>query len=584
MPPVLSVERVRKSFGGVAAVNDVSLALEPGRIYGLIGPNGSGKTTLFNCITGIERLDAGRVSFRGERIDGLKPWQIARRGIGRTFQIIRVFPELTALENLLVVTRGARAEAERRGRELLEFVRLGGLAGEYAGNLSYGQQKLVEFVRMLMTEPMLILLDEPAAGVNRTLLNDLLDAVSRLRDAGKTVLLVEHDMKVVMGLCETVFVLDHGEKIAEGPPGAIPSGGRRLAGRPARFSSLPLPPPGCPRRRALARARAAREPGLVGGRPRRRDHGEAARRALRRRARRRRRRRRRTRVRRPDGLRCHRRVRRRDRGGPARRPRLARRRRRPRRLVPDRERLPGPALLAARPRVVVERVPLARVDPARARCPRLARERDEAPRRERAPRRRGARAHLRPRALRRPGQGLGVSPLSARRVRRRAGGRRAALGARRAPPARGRRARRVARGGARAARRQGSRGGTGHVVVGPRAHRARAAGPPARAPAPRRHRAGARHHRGRPPRALPPRRARAHALPLRLPLLPRREHAGGARAARGAHPRPRRAPATRGRRLRARLARGRLRAGRALPGARRAAARAIRAGADAPGP
>src|SRR5213595_474853 len=220
MPPVLSVERVRKSFGGVAAVNDVSLALEPGRIYGLIGPNGSGKTTLFNCITGIERLDAGRVSFRGERIDGLKPWQIARRGIGRTFQVIRVFPELTALENLLVVTRGPRAEAERRGRELLEFVRLGPLAGEYAGNLSYGQQKLVEFVRVLMTDPELILLDEPAAGVNRTLLNELLDAV---RDRGKTVLLVEHDMKVVMGLCETVFVLDHGEKLAEGAPGVIQS-------------------------------------------------------------------------------------------------------------------------------------------------------------------------------------------------------------------------------------------------------------------------------------------------------------------------------------------------------------------------
>ena len=223
MPPVLGIEGVRKSFGGVAAVNDVSLALEPARIYGLIGPNGSGKTTLFNCITGIERLDAGQVRLRGERIDGLKPWQVARRGVGRTFQVIRVFPELTALENLLVVTRGARADAERRGRELLEFVRLGELAGEYAGNLSYGQQKLVEFVRMLMTDPMLVLLDEPAAGVNRTLLNDLLDAVARLRDAGKTVLLVEHDMKVVMGLCETVFVLDHGEKIAEGPPGTIQS-------------------------------------------------------------------------------------------------------------------------------------------------------------------------------------------------------------------------------------------------------------------------------------------------------------------------------------------------------------------------
>ena len=222
-PPVLAIEGVCRSFGGVAAVNDVSLRLAAGRIYGLIGPNGSGKTTLFNCITGIERLDAGRVSFRGERVDGLRPWQIARRGIGRTFQVIRVFPELTALENLLVVTHGARDDAERRGRELLDFVRLVRLANEYAGNLSYGQQKLVEFVRMLMTDPTLILLDEPAAGVNRTLLNDLLDAVARLRDAGKTVLLVEHDMKVVMGLCETVFVLDHGEKIAEGPPGAIQS-------------------------------------------------------------------------------------------------------------------------------------------------------------------------------------------------------------------------------------------------------------------------------------------------------------------------------------------------------------------------
>jgi ABC-type branched-subunit amino acid transport system ATPase component len=221
--PVLAVDGLRKSFGGVAAVHGVSLALEAGRIYGLIGPNGSGKTTLFNCITGLERCDAGRVVFKHERIDHLKPSAIARRGVGRTFQVIRVFPELTALENLLVVTRGARAEAERRGREMLRFVRLEGLADEYAGNLSYGQQKLVEFVRVLMTDPTLILLDEPAAGVNRTLLNDLLSAVARLRDEGRTILLVEHDMKVVMGLCETVFVLDHGEKIAEGPPGLIQS-------------------------------------------------------------------------------------------------------------------------------------------------------------------------------------------------------------------------------------------------------------------------------------------------------------------------------------------------------------------------
>jgi ABC-type branched-subunit amino acid transport system ATPase component len=221
VPPVLEIDQLRKSFGGVTAVSGVSLTLEAGHIYGLIGPNGSGKTTLFNCITGIERRDAGRVLFRGERIDGFKPYQIALKGVGRTFQIIRVFPELTALENLLVVTRGDRAAATARARELLQFVKLERLQGEYAGNLSYGQQKLVEFVRMLMCDPSLVLLDEPAAGVNRTLLNDLLEAVRQLRDQGKTVLLVEHDMKVVMGLCETVFVLDHGEKIAEGPPGVI---------------------------------------------------------------------------------------------------------------------------------------------------------------------------------------------------------------------------------------------------------------------------------------------------------------------------------------------------------------------------
>ena len=212
---------VHKHFGGVRALNGVSLALTRGRIHGLIGPNGSGKTTLFNCITGVEQMDGGQVRLDGQRIDGLRPWQIARRGVGRTFQVIRVFPELTALENLMVVTTGPHEAARARARELLGFVKLERLADEYAGNLSYGQQKLVEFVRMLMRDPTLILLDEPAAGVNRTLLNDLLDAVRRLRDEGRTVLLVEHDMKVVMGLCESVFVLDHGEKIAEGPPGMI---------------------------------------------------------------------------------------------------------------------------------------------------------------------------------------------------------------------------------------------------------------------------------------------------------------------------------------------------------------------------
>ena len=219
--PILEVRKLMKRFGGVTAVNGVSLSLEAGKIYGLIGPNGSGKTTLFNCITGIERRDSGAVGFKGRRIDGLKPHQIFHRGIGRTFQIIRVFPELTARENLLVVTTGDFAPARKRADELLRFVKLEKLADEYAGNLSYGQQKLVEFIRVLMTDPELILLDEPAAGVNPTLLNELLEAVKALRDRGKTIFLVEHDMKVVMGLCETVFVLDHGEKLAEGPPGVI---------------------------------------------------------------------------------------------------------------------------------------------------------------------------------------------------------------------------------------------------------------------------------------------------------------------------------------------------------------------------
>jgi ABC-type branched-subunit amino acid transport system ATPase component len=218
---ILEIREVTKRFGGVTAVNRCSLALAPGKIYGLIGPNGSGKTTLFNCITGLEPRDEGQIRYKGERIDGLKAHQVALRGIGRTFQIIRVFPELTALENLLVVTREPFGAAERRARELLRFVTLDRLADEYAGNLSYGQQKLLEFIRVLMTDPDLVLLDEPAAGVNRTLLNELLAAIAALRDQGKTVLIVEHDMKVVMGLCETIFVLDYGEKIAEGPPEQI---------------------------------------------------------------------------------------------------------------------------------------------------------------------------------------------------------------------------------------------------------------------------------------------------------------------------------------------------------------------------
>ncbi len=218
---VLEVRGVTKRFGGVTAVNACSLALEPGHIFGLIGPNGSGKTTLFNLVTGVERCDKGEIRLKGARIDRLPPHEIALKGVGRTFQIVRIFPQMSALENLLVVARGDWGESYRRALELLAFVKLDQLQREYAGNLSYGQQKLLEFSRVLMTDPEVILLDEPAAGVNRTLLNDLLEAIRDLRAQGKTVFIVEHDMKVVMGLSEKIFVLDHGEKIAEGPPGVI---------------------------------------------------------------------------------------------------------------------------------------------------------------------------------------------------------------------------------------------------------------------------------------------------------------------------------------------------------------------------
>jgi ABC-type branched-subunit amino acid transport system ATPase component len=217
----LELAEVTKRFGGVTAVSRCSIALQPGRIYGLIGPNGSGKTTLFNCVTGVEVRDSGAIYLRGRRIDGLAPHRIARFGVGRTFQVIRIFPELTALENLLAVSWADRATALVRARELLASVQLAALAEEPAGNLSYGQQKLLEFARVLIMDPFLILLDEPAAGINRTLLHDLLVAIRRLRDEGRTLLIVEHDMRVVMDLCEHVFVLDYGEKIAEGPPETI---------------------------------------------------------------------------------------------------------------------------------------------------------------------------------------------------------------------------------------------------------------------------------------------------------------------------------------------------------------------------
>lgn len=214
---------LHKAFGGVRAVDGCSFAVPRGKISGLIGPNGSGKTTTFDLLTGLAAPDAGRVLHRGEDIAGRRPYEIFRRGITRTFQITRIFREMTVFENMLSATalRVPDRVARERAEALIAFVNLGSLRGEYGGRLSYGQQKLLEFARALMTDPDLILLDEPAAGVNRTLLQQLLEHIHHLQERGKTILIVEHDMNVIMNHCERIFVLDHGVKIAEGPPAEI---------------------------------------------------------------------------------------------------------------------------------------------------------------------------------------------------------------------------------------------------------------------------------------------------------------------------------------------------------------------------
>ncbi len=219
---ILVVEDLSKNFGGVKAVNHCTMAFKTQVINGLIGPNGSGKTTLFNLISGLYKPDGGAIYYKGESITNLKAYQVTRRGIGRTFQINRVFPELTAYENLVAsAPKGGERENRDQAEELLAFVDLDPLRDEFAGNLSYGQQRLLEFVRVLMLDPEILLLDEPAAGVNRTLLNKLLDFILHLRDQGKSFIIVEHDMNVVMNFCEWVYVMDYGSKIAEGAPADI---------------------------------------------------------------------------------------------------------------------------------------------------------------------------------------------------------------------------------------------------------------------------------------------------------------------------------------------------------------------------
>ena len=217
--PILEIQDVRKNFGGVHALARCSFSVREGEIVGLIGPNGSGKTTLFNTIVGYLPLDGGRIVFRGDNVTGLPPYQIARKGIGRTFQVTRIFPKMTLMENVTLPARNAAAGD--RARDLLELVDLADLRDEYASDLSFGQQRLLSIIQVLMLEPGLILLDEPAAGVNPVMQKKLLELIHYLNEEGRTFLIIEHNMDVVMNHCQRIVVLSMGEKIAEGPPEEI---------------------------------------------------------------------------------------------------------------------------------------------------------------------------------------------------------------------------------------------------------------------------------------------------------------------------------------------------------------------------
>jgi branched-chain amino acid transport system ATP-binding protein len=234
---ILVAEGLRKEFGGLVAVNDVDFTVPRGKVVSLIGPNGAGKTTFFNMLTGVYKPTAGRVVFLGEDLTGKPPHAVTERGVGRTFQNIRLFSSMTTLENVLVGmhtrlranmfnsilrTKSVQREEERareRARELIQFAGLRRHEDEPAGDLPYGDQRRLEVARALATEPQLLLLDEPTAGMNPQESADFTAFVRRLRDENKlTVLMIEHDMRVVMGISDRVSVLDYGEKIAEGTP------------------------------------------------------------------------------------------------------------------------------------------------------------------------------------------------------------------------------------------------------------------------------------------------------------------------------------------------------------------------------
>jgi len=236
---LLQTKKLTKTFGGLTAIDSIELTIKKGEIVSLIGPNGAGKTTFFNCITGMYHSSRGEIVFNDKRVNGMKPHKITAMGMARTFQNIRLFPEMTALENVmvgrhtkgryglkgaLIRNRGVINEEKdlaSKSLSLLDFVGLRKKASVWARNLSYGDQRRLEIARSLATDPILLLLDEPAAGMNPKETKSLMELVKLIRDKGVTIFLIEHDMKVVMGISDRVFVLDHGVKIAEGLPEEI---------------------------------------------------------------------------------------------------------------------------------------------------------------------------------------------------------------------------------------------------------------------------------------------------------------------------------------------------------------------------
>ncbi len=222
----LEVKNVVKNFGGLQALKGVSFTIDEPQLVGLIGPNGAGKTTLTNIITGMLPPTSGEIWLNGERVDGMRPYAIARRGLGRTFQVTRAFRRMTVMENMLVPALALhptanRRQVEQKAREILEFLTLDHLANEYARSLSGGQQKLLELGRLLMLDPQIIILDEPFAGVHPKLQRTIYDYIRRVREEGKAIILISHDMESIFTLSERLMVLNFGELIADGPPDEV---------------------------------------------------------------------------------------------------------------------------------------------------------------------------------------------------------------------------------------------------------------------------------------------------------------------------------------------------------------------------